>query len=42
MQGGAFVPRLNPATGRINVKVYEKLERNGTTGNGTEMGKNGN
>jgi hypothetical protein len=31
MQGGAFAPRLNPATGRINVKVYERLERNGTT-----------
>jgi hypothetical protein len=31
MQSGAFAPRLNPATGRTNVKVYERLERNGTT-----------
>ena len=31
MQSGAFAPRLNPATGRINVKVYERLERNSTT-----------
>ena len=31
MQGGASAPRLKPAIGRINVKVYERLERNGTT-----------
>jgi hypothetical protein len=31
MQGGAFPPRLKPATRRTNVKVYERLERNGTT-----------
>lgn len=32
MQGGTCgALRLKPATGRINVKVYVRLERNGTT-----------
>ena len=26
-----MAPRLKPVIGRINVKVYERLERNGTT-----------